>query len=310
MQIALLIFNIQQQYPQVRYPNQIFRDTISILDQDNNRTDISVLVTVAASENALGAVIIDGDYLLSDQDTLQVVLGGTGYGQHDALLVRGSATFNGRLEVVLDEGYTPKPGDSFTFTMAESIIGQFDSIILPDIGDNEINVSIQDNYALVTVDSPIAPATPLPIVTRTDVDGSDDALTLEIELSLTTAFQNIAEPQASLLKNDVTYDVFVAAFLPGGSGTIVGLDHDVWYLLDATETWGEYLGGPLAQFLSNIELETEEFKLVLSLLRAFDTRNLSGATFFIGFGTSEQEMLESERYRAVFVLGESQVIEP
>lgn len=290
-------------------PNQLYRDTITIEDTDGNRTEIGIIVTVAASDDSIGAVIIDGDFILESQDTLQVELSGTGYGEHDTLLVGGSAIFNGTLELVLKDGYMPKPGDSYTFTMANSITGAFDNIILPDIGENVFTVFIKDNYAVITVDSPNTPATPLPIVVWTNPKGSAESLSLNVEVNLATTFSNAITPQAKLTRDSNTYDVFVAAFVPGEEGSIIGLEEDVWFLLDSTSTWGEYLDGPLAQYLSNITLATQEFRIVLTLLRSFDVTSLSGATFFIGFGTSEQEMLESQRYRAVFVLGESQTVE-
>jgi hypothetical protein len=61
-----------------------------------------------------GIVRIDGDYFQTATGTLDVRIGGLTAGtDYDQLVVTGSATLNGTLQVKMTNGYRPQPGDSF-----------------------------------------------------------------------------------------------------------------------------------------------------------------------------------------------------
>jgi len=106
-------------------------------------------------------------------------------------------------------------------------------------------------------------------------------------------------------KNSATFDVFVGALVPGEAMTSLGDEsQDAWFLLDSAEVWGQFLGGPLPEFLRNAEVNSADHRVVLHLLRSADVSQFIGTTFYIGYGTSDTEMIESGRYRSIFIVEE------
>jgi len=259
-----------------------------------------------APGNSPGALTITGDYNQDTQGTLQVELSGVGFGEYDSLSIGGAATLGGTLEVVLSNGYVPSPGDSFTFLMADSITGEFSNIILPpNAGDAIFNVVINDDFAVITINSATTPVTPLPVIVDTNIEGSNDSLTVEIEVSLNTIFTDSPLLKMRSTKNTATFDVFVGALVPGEAMATQDDDgQDAWFLLDSAEVWGQFLGGPLPEFLRNAEVNSADHRVVLHLLRSADVSQFIGTTFFIGYGTSDTEMVESGRYRSIFIIEE------
>jgi hypothetical protein len=80
-------------------------------------------------------VTIVGNYTQLPGSTLEIEVGGLTPGvEHDLLVVTGTATLGGRLEVPLIDGYTPIAGkDEITFlTAAGGIFGSFDEIVAPN----------------------------------------------------------------------------------------------------------------------------------------------------------------------------------
>ena len=68
---------------------------------------------------SIGVVNIDGQY--TQTGTLAIEISGTDATLHDQLLVSGSATLNGLLNITLPS-YTPEPGDYFDVLIADEII--------------------------------------------------------------------------------------------------------------------------------------------------------------------------------------------
>jgi len=259
--------------------------------------------TIAPGES-YGTLTIAGDYDQGEEGKLQIELSGVGVGDYDTLAISGTVHLGGTLEIIVADGYVPSPGDSFTFITADDIFGEFDNFILPDIGDNTFTVTVFEDFAVIIVNSETAPVTPLPLVVKTTTEGSNDDLTVEIEVSLSTILENDSALLNRSSKDLVTYDVFVGALVPEGVLITEGTDESAWFLLDAAETWGQFLGGPLPEFLRNVEINSADHRVVLHLLRSADVSQFVGTTFYIGYGTSDIEMLESERYRSIFVIDE------
>jgi len=290
--------------PSSALPGEMFDDSIVVEDSEGNQTELSVSITILGSGDSVGTTVIAGDYFLGDQDTLKIELSGVGYTEYDALSIGGSATFAGTLEVILVNDYMPSPGDSFTFTIANLITGGFENIILPDIGDNFFNVEINEEFAVISVHSSAAPVTPLPVIVDWNIAGDNDDLTIDIEFGLNGLVANNSSSMSRATKSGSIFDVFVGALVPGEALVSQGVGEDIWFLLDSAEVWGQFLGGPLPEFLRNVEVNSADHRIVLHLLRSADVSQFIGTTFFIGYGTSDTEMLESGRFRSVFIVEE------
>lgn len=80
-----------------------------------------------------GTITIDGDYTQESTGTLEIELGGTTPGtEYDQLIVTGTATMAGTLNVSFIDEFTPQLGDSFTILPYGIRSGGFTTLNLPD----------------------------------------------------------------------------------------------------------------------------------------------------------------------------------
>ena len=79
---------------------------------------------------------IEGNATFAADNILAMELGGTTAGsEYDTLLVDGTLTLNGTLDVILIDGFEPSVGDSFDILDFGSLAGQFTGIDLPILTD-------------------------------------------------------------------------------------------------------------------------------------------------------------------------------
>ncbi len=84
--------------------------------------------------NSPAAVNFGGDLHFGALASLQSEVGGMLAGsQYDQVLVQGTATLDGTLNVLLTNGFVPAPGDTFEIFSAASIVGTFSSASLPNL---------------------------------------------------------------------------------------------------------------------------------------------------------------------------------
>jgi len=93
-----------------------------------------------APGNSPGVTTIEGNYSQDINSTLKIELGGMLAGsEYDVLDISGSATLDGILDVSLfDRGsglFEPAEGDYFDILMADTIIGEFDLLMLAVLGE-------------------------------------------------------------------------------------------------------------------------------------------------------------------------------
>ena len=82
--------------------------------------------------NSPGALVVEGDYIQAAHAALSIELGGTAPGgEHDVLIVNGTADLAGELEVTLLGDYQPGFSDSFDILEFGDTLGGFDSVSLP-----------------------------------------------------------------------------------------------------------------------------------------------------------------------------------
>jgi CSLREA domain-containing protein len=101
-----------------------------------------------------GILNITGNF--ANTGSFNVEIGGTGGAGvnpngHDQLLVSGTATIGGTLNVTLTNGFTPMPGNSFVILDAASSTGTFATTNFPDIFPNQWRVFYDNATGTVTV---------------------------------------------------------------------------------------------------------------------------------------------------------------
>ena len=81
-----------------------------------------------------GILNIDGDYTQSVDGALIMELAGLTPGSgYDVLAITGTANLAGTLELIIEEGFVAEFGDSFDLLTADSIVGTFDTLLLPEL---------------------------------------------------------------------------------------------------------------------------------------------------------------------------------
>ena len=129
-----------------------------------------------------------------------------------------------------------------------------------------------ENYGLSIWVSPLAPAT------GSGFDGN--ALTA----------RGSAKPATS---NRPVYKLYVAAAVPAGPLLPV----PTVFLLDRSKSWQPTLGFPLAEYLSGVN--NDSFQLI-DLFDQLDSTLISGTKIYVGYGITDEEMIQSGRFRLVY----------
>jgi len=87
------------------------------------------------SPGASPGILSLADYTQDGASTLVIELAGLLLGtEYDQLAVAGAAALAGALDVNLLSGFTPALGDSFDILSAETLSGQFDTLLFPTLG--------------------------------------------------------------------------------------------------------------------------------------------------------------------------------
>jgi autotransporter-associated beta strand protein len=109
--------------------------------------DLAVHGTLAPGASP-GILTIDGNYTQASSGTLEIEAGGLIPGtEHDQLIVTGTATLGGRLDVPIFGTYMPAENDEITFLAASGIEGTFGAIFSPNLASVNPNLAIEVLYA-------------------------------------------------------------------------------------------------------------------------------------------------------------------
>lgn len=76
---------------------------------------------------------VAGSYAQSASGEFVVNLSGTGSSNHGQLAVSAGASLSGSIRVELTDAFAPQLGDSFTLVTAQSVVGQFSDVQLPEL---------------------------------------------------------------------------------------------------------------------------------------------------------------------------------
>lgn len=108
-----------------------------------------------ASLGSGGAASLGGDF--ANIGTLNVELGGTGFGEFSAFNVSGMATLGGSVFAELVGGFTPSIGDSFTVLTAGNLVNNGITLAGPLAG--QMSLSVVGNRLVLTATAVPEPAT-------------------------------------------------------------------------------------------------------------------------------------------------------
>lgn len=92
--------------------------------------------------------------------------------------------------------------------------------------------------------------------------------------------------------DQTSYQLFVIAVVPAGSAVA----STTGFMLNRNNEW-QLAGFPLAEYLSGVADNSYQ---LIEIFDHLDASLISGTQIFVGYGTSDTEMLESGRYRMVY----------
>ena len=136
-------------------------------------------------------------------------------------------------------------------------------------------------------------------VTVTTV-GTMEKLTVTVELRIPELTQGSGQTAAPFRRNlarEGIYQVFVVALAPG---QLVGSAVPILLQKPENRTWELFTQPPLASFIRNVALGSQDNRVLIELVKEDNLSGLLGAEFYIGYGITDEEMLQAQRYRGVY----------
>lgn len=95
---------------------------------------------------------------------------------------------------------------------------------------------------------------------------------------------------------DSTYNVYVVALVPGRQ---LGTTDNALFVKAANLGW-QPLVSPIASYLQNVAAGSVDQKVVIEIIRDTNISTLIGTEIYIGYGTSDTEMVSAGRYRGIY----------
>ena len=130
----------------------------------------------------------------------------------------------------------------------------------------------------------------------TTASGTLGRASLVVALDLSNVLS--AGSSAGLGQFAAGYNIYVAALVPAG---VLGLPSDTWFQLPATRAWGT-LTSPVAAFMEGVAQAAANRLVEITILQNIDVTALLGSEIYLGYGTSDSEMLSAGRYRGVYIV--------
>lgn len=97
---------------------------------------------------SVGEFVVGGDYMQTQDGTLEIEITGAGFGEFDVLTVGGSATLDGNLNVSFVNGYVPPAGSTFQIIAALDVEGEFADITASGL---PASLAVEATYAVDSV---------------------------------------------------------------------------------------------------------------------------------------------------------------
>lgn len=124
--------------------------------------------------------------------------------------------------------------------------------------------------------------------------GSIARLTLQADLKVADIFVGTLTARFAA----AGYKVYVAALVPGQQ-VARPQAVSVFFGKASDGRWSE-VAGPLPAFMENVAVSSQDSRVRIEILRDTDLSTLVGTEFYIGYGTSDGEMIANRRYRGIY----------
>lgn len=161
---------------------------------------------------------------------------------------------------------------------------------------NPVGVSVNAEYLVFVKSSISAPLAPVPIQAEVEATGlySDFGLSFWSSLNLGSSASTRSRVSPRAATAPTSYKMFVAALVPGGSL----VSSPTLFLLNRSAQWA-LASFPLPEYLSNVANNSTQW---VELFDHLDSNIIKGTQFFVGYGITDTEMIESGRFQMVYQL--------
>ena len=112
----------------------------------------------------------------------------------------------------------------------------------------------------------------------------------------------------SFAADDGIYQLFIAILVPEGKPGLTAsgapgsaVSGNTLFFKTSGLTWQRYAGGAIPAYMSNVA-GSQVDTIALDILRNTDLSRMSGAQFYVGYGTTPEDMIAAERYRLMLVV--------
>ena len=165
---------------------------------------------------------------------------------------------------------------------------------------NPLGVTVEAEYVILI--QPMTSQTPsyvAPIRAEVEATGlrSDFGLafwsTLDLSTATSTATRSSIAPRTTTTTSS-GYNMYIAALVPGGSLVTTS----TLFFLNRSAQW-QLASFPLPEYLSGVSDNSTQW---VELFDHLDSNLITGTQFFVGYGTSDTEMVESGRFQMVYQL--------
>jgi hypothetical protein len=165
---------------------------------------------------------------------------------------------------------------------------------------NPLGVTVEAEYVILI--QPMTSQTPsyvAPIRAEVEATGlrSDFGLafwsTLDLSTTTSTATRSSIAPRTTTTTSS-GYNMYIAALVPGGSLVTTS----TLFFLNRSAQW-QLASFPLPEYLSGVSDNSTQW---VELFDHLDSNLITGTQFFVGYGTSDTEMVESGRFQMVYQL--------
>lgn len=193
--------------------------------------------------------------------------------------------------------------DGVVFSVGYQQFGQLGDGSFDDVRSRATSVLGVDMNGLLDLQPEVAkelqPGDVPAVFVRTRRQGELAGLSLGVQIRVPAAARTAALATRSTSSGG-SYLMYVAASLPTGNDGA-----PLWFLLQPQAqypepTWAA-LSQPMAAYLQNIST-ADTSQLEFDVLSNLDTTTLAGATLYVGYGLSQDEMIQSQRYRVFFTV--------
>ncbi len=217
-------------------------------------------------------------------------------GSSQAMTLGAEALYEDESRKVVTPVWTATGGGSISpegiFT-AKTVVQDTTSVITATYSEGGVKTSAQ---FLVVVQGQ---AFPTPIQAEVEARGTWEnyGLSLWVSPDAPAAANRLARAGSSgvgpAASGRPVYKLFVVASVPKGPL----LAAPTFFLLNRSHEWQATLGFPLAEYLSNVA--DNSFQLI-DLFDQLDSTIISGTKIFVGYGITDEEMIQSGRFRLVY----------